>query len=69
MFNSIMATDLGDIEMKALRNNRWDKAFATESTSDRNHAGTLLRGDEDFKSVQTVNRKATIVIETLNPGR
>jgi hypothetical protein len=49
--NSVMATDIVDKELKALRNARWEKAFSPtpgkESERDR------------------VNRKATIVIEHL----
>lgn len=49
--NSVMATDIMDKDLKALRNARWDKAFkeasATESKKD------------------AVDRKATIVIEHL----
>mmetsp|Transcript_2536 Transcript_2536/g.6381 ORF Transcript_2536/g.6381 Transcript_2536/m.6381 type:complete len:1225 (+) Transcript_2536:138-3812(+) len=48
--NSVMATDIMDKELKALRNARWDRAFA-EGAMD----GYL----------STVNRKATIVIEHL----
>ena len=49
--NSVMATDIVDKELKTLRNLRWDRAFsqAASSTSNRD----------------TVNRKATIVIEHL----
>mmetsp|Transcript_103 Transcript_103/g.307 ORF Transcript_103/g.307 Transcript_103/m.307 type:complete len:314 (-) Transcript_103:265-1206(-) len=49
--NSVMATDIVDKELKALRNGRWDKAFSEQATKD---------SDED-----AVNRKATIVIEHL----
>jgi len=51
--NSVMATDLGDKEMKELRNGRWKKAFAS---------GDQVQ--EENLSVAT-NRKATIVIEHL----
>jgi len=51
--NSVMATDLGDKESKALRNGRWSKAFAGED----------LVQDENL-TIST-NRKATIVIEHL----
>jgi hypothetical protein len=49
--NSVMATDIMDKDLKALRNLRWEKAFAEE----------LLEDNPRVK----VNRKATIVIEHL----
>lgn len=50
-----MATDISDKEMKALRDARWDKAFG---------------GKHDDSSVRdSVNRKATIVIEHLIQAR
>jgi 3'5'-cyclic nucleotide phosphodiesterase len=49
--NSVMATDIVDKELKALRNARWDNAFHP-SESEENVA-------------DTINRKATIVIEHL----
>jgi class 3 adenylate cyclase len=49
--NSVMATDIMDKDLKALRNNRWEKAF--------NEAP----GDENLEDA--INRKATIVIEHL----
>lgn len=48
--NSVMATDIVDKELKALRNARWEKAFAEENQVD---------------SRDNNNRKATIVIEHL----
>jgi class 3 adenylate cyclase len=48
--NSVMATDIVDKELKALRNARWEKAFAEENQVD---------------SRENNNRKATIVIEHL----
>jgi len=51
--NSVMATDLGDKDMKELRNGRWSKAFAS---------GDQVQ--EEHLSIAT-NRKATIVIEHL----
>jgi hypothetical protein len=50
VLNSVMATDICDKELKALRSNRWDKAF--------NEA-------QEENQSQTLNRKATIVIEHL----
>jgi hypothetical protein len=49
--NSVMATDIMDKEMIAMRNARWQKAF---SGSDHNEDKMVAR-----------NRKATIVIEHL----
>jgi class 3 adenylate cyclase len=51
--NSVMATDIMDKDLKALRNTRWDKAF-NESMVDATEA-----------SKDAVDRKATIVIEHL----
>jgi 3'5'-cyclic nucleotide phosphodiesterase len=50
--NSILATDIADKEMKALRDNRWNKAF---------HLSPSLDHTED----SWMNRKATIVIEHI----
>lgn len=52
--NMVMATDIVDKDLKALRNGRWDKAFAKSDDSLRNE-----------NPRDTVNRKATIVIEHL----
>eukprot|EP00934_Nitzschia_sp_Nitz4_P001546 Nitzschia sp. Nitz4//scaffold248_size28759//20159//24979//NITZ4_008111-RA/size28759-snap-gene-0.11-mRNA-1//-1//CDS//3329543998//1546//frame0 len=52
VINSVMATDLGDKELKELRNGRWAKAFADGADT---HTHTRLG----------INRKATIVIEHL----
>lgn len=79
--NMVMATDLGDAELKALRNGRWERAFA------RDYASSVMTGstngsvssrdalDEEAPSVTkernpekkriATNRKATIVIEHL----
>lgn len=48
--NSVMATDIMDPDLKILRNNRWDKAFASA---------------QEGVSQDDINRKATIVIEHL----
>ena len=66
--NSVLATDMLDVESKALRNLRWDKAFHPE----RHHPkpsldGTSidgLQGVESLKLIET-NRRATVVIEHL----
>jgi hypothetical protein len=49
--NSVMATDIFDKDLGALRKNRWNKAFHEDQSEDT----------ED----QQINRKATIVIEHL----
>lgn len=56
--NSVMATDIIDKDLKALRNGRWDKAFSIQSGS-----GSLSDMEMDARDV--VNRKVTIVIEHL----
>ena len=50
--NSVMATDIMDKELGALRKKRWEKAFASEV-------------DGASNSIDDVNRKATIVLEHL----
>jgi hypothetical protein len=50
LVNAVLATDIMDKELKALRNRRWDKAFAEKAPS----------GVENDK-----NRKATIVMEHI----
>ena len=57
--NSVMATDIADKELGALRKKRWQKAFHPEECSERytiDHAPSV---------VEDSNRKATIVIEHL----
>ena len=51
--NSVMATDIMDAELKALRNARWEKAFYGKERNEQEN-DTVAR-----------NRKATIVIEHL----
>lgn len=53
VINSVMATDLGDKELKELRNGRWEKAFSTSGSGD------------EISIREAVNRKATIVVEHL----
>ena len=69
--NAVMSTDLGDKQLKELRNARWEKAFAKDDTKDDTSfslisTSTQAWGDaevvSDAKQLQT-NRKATIVIE------
>jgi 3'5'-cyclic nucleotide phosphodiesterase len=50
VINTVLATDIMDKDLKALRNNRWEKAFSSVTTSNTR---------------DNVNRKATIVIEHL----
>jgi len=53
--NAVMATDICDKELKALRNGRWDRAFEIDPNAD----------DSEASREATMNRKATIVIEHL----
>lgn len=50
--NAVMATDVMDKDLKELRNGRWDKAFSEMPQEDKDPS-------------DSVNRKATIVIEHL----
>jgi hypothetical protein len=52
MVNTVMATDIFDKELQALRKNRWDTAFKSDD-------------NEEAAPEDAVNRKATIVIEHL----
>ena len=54
--NSVMATDIVDKELKALRNGRWEKAF---------QLGAAAGGSPEEDSRDSTNRKATIVIEHI----
>jgi hypothetical protein len=78
--NSVMATDIMDKDLKKLRDDRWKKAFAENAQgpikddSDPNlDVECLLAGEEEaedqdylrFLARDTINRKATIVIEHL----
>ncbi|CAJ1960722.1 unnamed protein product [Cylindrotheca closterium] len=56
MTNTVLATDIMDKELQALRRNRWDAAFNT-------NVPLAARSEEGTKDM--VNRKATIVIEHL----
>jgi hypothetical protein len=51
--NSVMATDIFDKELKALRNSRWDMAFHKEAPAEQ----ALGKADADVR--------ATIVIEHI----
>lgn len=50
--NTVLATDIFDKELGAIRKNRWNKAFNESS-------------DKQESSTDAANRKATIVIEHL----
>lgn len=75
VINSVMATDLGDKELKELRNGRWLKAFSNPSTdgssgeeNGSSSAGAGSNGSGHACSATAgddVNRKATIVVEHL----
>ena len=54
MVNTVLATDIMDKELKALRNSRWEKAF--DSAADH---------DAEESQKDKNNRRATIVIEHL----
>lgn len=56
MVNLVLATDLFDAELQAIRNSRWDKAFGNGLNDDENE-------EENPSYVQ--NRKLTCVIEHL----
>lgn len=53
--NVVLATDIMDKDLKALRNGRWEKAFAHVESS----------GASEGSTIEDRNRKATIVIEHL----
>lgn len=55
--NSVMATDIFDPKMKALRNTRWDKAFHRDGNGATEITETVMEEDR--------NMKATIVIEHI----
>lgn len=56
--NSVMATDIFEKDMKALRNKRWDKAFHRELQE-------AARELTEFNIDHETNMKATIVIEHI----
>ena len=55
--NTVLATDIFDKKLKALRNERWSKAFQATDPSSQ----SLKREDAH----EDVNRKATIVLEHI----
>jgi class 3 adenylate cyclase len=70
--NAVMATDVMDKELNALRRKRWDKAFEEEqepTTSTSSSSGVVdtknWTSTKEQLERERVNRKATIVIEHL----
>lgn len=68
--NMVMATDLGDKQLKELRNGRWEKAFAQCDTStSESLLSTAVSSSTDEEIAEAasqdeqINRKATIVVE------
>ena len=59
LVNSLLATDIFDKELGALRKNRWLKAFSKDNADGE---PSSVAGDDARTSV---NRKATIVIEHI----
>jgi 3'5'-cyclic nucleotide phosphodiesterase len=57
VINSVMATDIFDAHLKAMRESRWSKAFCSNSKA--------VSADRRSSSSDDVNRMATIVIEHL----
>ena len=62
--NAVMATDIFDKELGAVRKKRWEKAFDTSSSSSSLFNPVTGRWSESSKQ-EHANRKATIVIEHL----
>lgn len=63
--NSVMATDIVDKNLKALRNARWTKAFSMDQPGSKDITDTTNRIPTRRADRQSINRKATIVIEHL----
>ena len=55
--NSVMATDVMDKDLTAMRNEKWKKAFPVAGEADKSVSSE--------SALDNVNRKATIVIEHL----
>jgi class 3 adenylate cyclase len=60
MLNVVMATDIFDKDLKALRQKRWDKVFASIDPQK-----SLNLDEQPVDSIDEHNRKATICIEHL----
>jgi hypothetical protein len=67
--NSIIATDISDKTLSAQRKLRWNKAFHQSSVSLQDETAKSLQDDtaksQDDVACESLNRKATIVIEHL----
>jgi 3'5'-cyclic nucleotide phosphodiesterase len=67
--NVVLATDIFDKELSALRKNRWSKAFSDPTKLGANDADAAVFAASaifhDESHVDQVNRKATIVLEHL----
>ena len=64
--NSVMATDLGDKELKALRNGRWEKAFKkVDNPESPVDDVPVMEISTNGNYRDAINRKATIVIEHI----
>lgn len=59
MVNIVMATDIMDKELGALRKERWNKAFASSESDSKSMLMMELCDEEN------VNRRATIVLEHI----
>ncbi|CAB9520226.1 Receptor-type guanylate cyclase gcy [Seminavis robusta] len=59
--NAVMSTDIVDKDLKALRNNRWEKAFKKDETGS---TSSLSSSNSDSEK-DRIDRKATIVIEHI----
>ena len=55
LVNMVLATDIADKDLSALRRRRWEKVFGMENS----------QGATDTEDQESTNRKATIVIEHL----
>ena len=67
MVNIVLATDIMDKDIGALRKDRWSKAFASSSSSSSlsSSSSSSLNLSTKCSRRDDVNRKATIVIEHL----
>merc|ERR1711933_524024 len=63
--NMVMATDIMDKDLKALRNKRWEKAFSPDSLSLSSNSNSSRGCAADETYQDQINRKATIVLEHL----
>lgn len=64
LVNSVMATDIMDKELGALRRSRWEKAFKSCKDPSSEHRPESVMDDQSSAS-EIANRKATIVLEHL----